>query len=123
VWWRYFRLVVLCARNSVPELAQDRLPGDRVGDRGPACYRLEANPMIDQPKPPRPDLGSTIVREIRIFVCVECGFVIKDGDACTYGCAHDCVDIAMRPVGSVIVAKWKRTDVFMGDEPFTKETK
>jgi hypothetical protein len=65
---------------------------------------------------PRPTPGETTERELSVDVCGECGYAI-DMSMCDYDCKYD--GDTNRPV--IIRARYKRTDVFLGDKIVNQE--
>jgi hypothetical protein len=62
---------------------------------------------------PRPDIGATTSGEIRIEVCLACGFAMDDTGLCSDTCGYD-GDV--RPKGKVLYAIYQRTEVLVREE-------
>lgn len=70
--------------------------------------------MNEQMPRPRPEIGATTKKTIKIPICRLCGYIIGEFNYCEYGCF---LDSEPHGINDRVNAVYERTDVFMGDEP------
>ncbi len=59
----------------------------------------------------RPTVGTKTTKIITVEICAHCGY-INDGGLCVDNCDLD----GDSHTGNIILAKYERTDTFLGDE-------